>query len=286
MQIALVGAGALGADIAQVIALSETPLTLIDTDPQRLRQVVARISQRFDRDVRQGTLDALVGRRARRVFTLSAGLDACARANVVIEAAPDTPDAKRALLDRLDALIRPDALLATTTNAQSVTALASTLRQPARLIGLHFLRPAHRMGLVEVVRTPYSTPDGVERAVELVQALGKTPLVLEDTPGWVVNRLATAYFGEALAVLDAGAGLNEATVDKLMEAAGFPMGPFRLMDYLGVDTALRVAETLYEASFHTARYRPHPRQRRLVEAGRLGQKSALGGFLPPEKRSS
>jgi 3-hydroxybutyryl-CoA dehydrogenase len=280
MHIVIVGAGSLGTEIAQAVALSGERITLHDTDEAALRLALARISRGIDHAVRRKTVDALRARRAKRVFWLSTEVSDCAAADVVIEALPDTQPVKRALFQTLDGLVRPNTILATTTNLIPITTLAAETRLPERVIGLHFCRPADRMGTVEVVRSPAARPDLLDRAVALVRTMDKTPVLLDDSPGLIVNRALLAYTGEALYLLDGG-GLDEATIDRLMEAAGFPMGPFRLMDYLGVDRVFEVARTRYEATFHAARYRPHPRQRRLVEAGRLGRQSERGGFFPP-----
>lgn len=284
--IAIVGAGELGVEIAQAVALGGWPVVLHDTDEPALRRAVGRISRRLDKAVRLGRISAQGARRARRVFTLSTDLAACAPAGLVIEAIQDRMGLKGALFQALDALVSQDAILATSTNTLSVTRLAAPTRYPQRVIGLHFPRPAHVMRLVEVVRTPTTRQDILDRAMLLARGFAKTPVLVDDTPGLIVNRVAQAYFSEALYLLDGG-GLDEATVDHLLEAAGFPMGPFRLMDFLGIDRVLEMTESLYEATFHAPRYRPQPRLQRLVEAGRTGRGNPLGGFFstPPKDGS-
>jgi 3-hydroxybutyryl-CoA dehydrogenase len=279
MHIAIVGVGTMGADIAQAVALGGDSILLHDTDESTLRLALARISRGIDAGAQLGKVDPLKARQAKRAFILSTNLQQCASADMVIEAVYEKLTVKQALLRALDGVVRPDAILATSTNTLSVTTLAAATRLPERVIGLHFCRPAHIMRLVEVVRTPTSRQDVLDHAVALVRRIGKTPVLVQDTPGLIVNRVAQAYFGEALHLLDGGS-LDEHTIDELMEAAGFPLGPFRLMDYLGVDHVFEVAQSLFEATFHAARYRPHPRQRRMVEAGLLGHTSVRGGFYP------
>ncbi len=283
MQIVIIGVGALGTEIAQAAALSGDPILLHDTDEPALRLALAHISRRIDKEVQLSRLDPVRARRARRSFTVTTDPQRCAEADLVIEAVEDRFPLKRAVLQALDDIIRPEAILATSTNVLSITALAAATRHPQRVIGLHFFRPAHLMGAVEVVRGPATRPDAVDRAVEVVRRMEKTPLAVDDTPGQIVNRIALAYFGEALHLLDDG--LDEPTIDRLMEAAGFPLGPFRLMDVLGVDKVLELSQSVYDATFQAARYRPHPRHRRLVEAGRLGAHSERGGFYPKESGS-
>ncbi|MCD4684357.1 MAG: 3-hydroxyacyl-CoA dehydrogenase, partial [Anaerolineae bacterium] len=134
-------------------------------------------------------------------------------------------------------------------------------------------------GVVEVVRTPTTEQAVLDRAVTLVRRMDKTPLLTPDTPGLVVNRIAQAFYGEALSLLDNG-GVDAATIDKLMEAAGFARGPFREIDYRGVDRVLAVAQAMYEATFHAAHYRPHSRLDRMHQAGLTGDDSPRGGFYP------
>jgi 3-hydroxybutyryl-CoA dehydrogenase len=279
MHIAIVGVGTMGADIAQAVALGGDSILLHDTDENTLRLALARISRGIDAGVQLGKVDPLKARQAKRAFVLSTNLQQCASADMVIEAVYEKLTVKQALFRALDGIVRPDAILATSTNTLSITTLAAATRLPERVIGLHFCRPAHIMRLVEVARTPTSRQDVLDHAMALVRRIGKTPVLVQDTPGLIVNRVAQAYFGEALHLLDGGS-LDEHTIDELLEAAGFPLGPFRLMDYLGVDNVFEVAQSLFEATFHAARYRPHPRQRRMVEAGLLGHRSVRGGFYP------
>lgn len=284
MHIAIIGAGEMGTEIAHAAALGGDQIILHDTDDKRLRGALARISQRIDHGARLGKIDRAVARRAKRAFTLTTDLAKCAGADVVIEAVYEKMEIKRALFQTLDNLVRADAILATTTHTLSITALAGATRLPQRVIGLHFFNPVYIMRLVEVVRTPHTAQPVVDQAVALAHRINKTPVVVDDAPGLLVNRVTQAYYGEALHLLD-DSGLDIQTIDRLMEAAGFPLGPFRLMDFLGVDTAFEIARTIYEGTFHTAPYRPHPRQQRLIDAGRVGRKSERGGFYANEKPS-
>jgi 3-hydroxybutyryl-CoA dehydrogenase len=279
MSIAIIGAGISGTEIAHAVALGGDEIILHDTDERVLRVALAQISRAVDTGVRLGKVDPFKARQIKRAFTLTTDLQKCISAAMVIEAIQDTLNVKRALFQTLDDLMPRETILATSTNTISVTRLAASIRSPERVIGLHFFKPAYIIRLVEIVRGLNTDQGAVDEAVALVRRMGKTPVVLADTPGLVVNRIAMTYCGEALHLLDQSA-LDEETIDKLMEAAGFPMGPFRLMDYLGVDKVLEVAKAMYEATFHAAPYRPHPRVQRLVEAGRLGLKSQRGGFYP------
>lgn len=279
MHIAIVGAGTSGARIAQTVALSADRVTLHDSDEASMRRALGYVSREIDRAAARGALDRARARRARRVFFLAETLDECAGADLVIEAVSDDLDLKQTVFRALDEIVAADAILATTTHIHSVTAIAAATRLPERVIGLHFARPAHITRLVEVIRGVRTGQETIERAQSFVRAIGKTPLVVDDEPGQVVNRVVQAYTGEALCLLDDG--LEPATIDRLMEAAGFPLGPFRLIDELGVDTVFNLARAIFEATYYTASYRPHPRLQRLIEAGRVGRDRADGFYDRP-----
>jgi len=257
----------MGAGIAQSAALGGHDVLLHDAGGRTLRRALAAISRNLDAGVRRGKIDPARARQARRAFWLIDDLEQGASADIVIEAVDDDMAIKQAVFEALDDIVDDDTLLATSTDTLPVTTLAARTRRPERVVGLHFFNPAHIMQLVEVVRAEQTAPDVLDRALELVRSFGKTPLVVADTPGWVVNRVAQAYLGEALCLLDDGA-LEARTIDHLLEAAGFPMGPFRLIDFLGVETVFAVTRTMYEATFHAAPYRPHPHLQRLLDAGR------------------
>ncbi len=281
MQIAIVGLGEHGTALAQVFAIGGDAVLLVDTAEHTLRRALGQISQGLGRMAQQGRLTALAARRARRVFTLSTDLARCAEADLVLEALPDRMDAKQTLFRALDDLVRPDAVLATTAAALSVTQIAATTRYPERVIGLHVWRPAQRSEIIELVRTPITRQDVLDVATEWVQRAHKRPIVLEDSPGWITNRLAQTYFGEALLLLENGDTLDAPTIDRLLEATGFELGPFRQMDALGIERVLAVAQALFEATFHQTAHPPHPRLVRMTQAGLTGRKSTRGGFYPP-----
>lgn len=280
MQIAVVGVGTMGADIAQAIALGGHTVILHDTDDRILRQALGRISRGIDKGVRLDKLDPVTARQAKHAFTIATSLEACAAANVVIEAVYEDFELKQGVLKSLDRIVGPDTILASNTNTLSITTLASGTSSPERVIGLHFFNPAHIMRLVEVVRGENTRQEIIDRALDLIRQMGKTPLLVEDKPGQIVNRVAQAYYGEALHLLD-DSSLDMKTIDRLMEAGGFPMGPFRLMDFLGVDTVFEMTEAIFEGTFYASSYRPNPRQQRLIEAGRLGRKSGRGFYEEP-----
>lgn len=280
MQVAVVGAGTMGTDIAHAVALGGCDVLLLDTSEAILRQALARISRNLEKGVRLNKINARRARRAGHAFTLVTDIKLCAPAELVIEAVQDDLALKKSVFQALDGVLRPETILATSTNTLSISALAALTRTPERFVGLHFCNPAHLMRLVEVVRAEQTRQDVIDRARAFVTQIGKTPVLVQDSPGLVVNRIGQMYYAEALRLLD-DSTLDIQTVDRLMEAAGFPMGPFRLMDFVGVDTVYEVTRSMYEATFYEPRYRPHPRQRRMVDAGQVGRRNGRG-FYPQD----
>lgn len=277
MQVAIVGVGTMGADIAQAVALGGHTVILHDTDERTLRLALGHISRGIDKGVRANKIDLVDARHAKRAFTVTTSLKSCAAANLVIEAVYEDFDLKQGVLRDLETVVGPETILASNTNTLSITTLAAGTSSAGRVIGLHFFNPAHTMRLVEVVRGENTRQEIIDRAMDFVRQIDKTPLLVEDKPGQIVNRIALAYFGEAMHLLD-DSNLDMKTIDRLMEAGGFPMGPFRLIDFLGVDAVFEVTQSVFEATFYASSYRPHPRQQRLIEAGRLGRKSGRGFY--------
>ncbi|MCL4258643.1 MAG: hypothetical protein KJZ53_08965 [Anaerolineales bacterium] len=211
-------------------------------------------------------------------LTLTDSLDAFAPAGVVIEAAPERLELKQELFTKLEAVCGPDAILATNTSTLSVTAIAAMTQRPARVAGMHFFNPAPVLPLVEVVRAAQSSPATIDALVALAEALGKTPVVTGDTPGFIVNRVARPFYGEALRLLGEGVASFQ-DIDRLVEqGAGFRMGPFRLMDLIGIDINAGAMRSMYEQTYGEPRYRPHWIQMQKLAAGELGRKTGKGFY--------
>jgi 3-hydroxybutyryl-CoA dehydrogenase len=197
-------------------------------------------------------------------------------AELVVEAIPEDLELKRQAFRLLDAAAPPATLLATNTSSLSVARIASAASQPARVLGMHFFNPVPLMALVEVIPGPMTARAAVERAEAVARQLGKEPVVAADTPGFIVNRVARPFYLEAMRIVGEGAaGVSE--VDGAMRGIGFRMGPFELVDAIGLDVNFAVSQSVYEQAFFEPRYRPHPMQRAMVDAGRLGRKAG-GGF--------
>jgi 3-hydroxybutyryl-CoA dehydrogenase len=284
-QVGVVGAGTMGAGIAQVALEAGHPVVLHDPDPAALDRarsaIAAGLARRAARRSAEGASAdeqaAQVSATLERLRIAGSPAEAAADATLVIEAAIEDLETKVLLFADLDAAAPPDALLATNTSALSVAAIAAGALRPGRVLGLHFFNPAPVMRLVEVVGAPATEERIVDRAVRLMADWGKTPVRCRDTPGFIVNRVNRPFTLEALRILEAGEA-DVGTVDTAMRAAGFPMGPFELMDLVGIDVNLAAARALFEAFGGEPRFRPSAVQERLVAAGRLGRKTGEGFY--------
>jgi 3-hydroxybutyryl-CoA dehydrogenase len=280
--VGVVGAGTMGAGIAQLALENGHEVVVHDVDEEAIERGRARIRDGLGRraaklDLDPDSIDDWVAgrladlREAETLALLGAEVD------VAIEAAIEDLELKREIFRALDAAADPDAILATNTSALSVGAIAEVVRFPGRVVGLHFFNPAPVMALVEVVLGPATDPAIADRAAALVEGWGKTAVRCTDSPGFIVNRVNRPFTIEALRMLEAGEA-SVAAVDEAIRAAGYPMGPFELMDHVGLDVNLAAARGVWEGLGRPDRLRPSPIQERLVEAGRLGRKSGAGFY--------
>lgn len=279
-KVAVIGAGTMGAGIAQAVVLAGYGVVLYDVSDEILAAASQAISSSIDQGVKRGKTPADVAAKAQNALELTTSLTDAAATDLVIEAAPEKLALKRDIFGVLDAAAPPHTLLASNTSSLSISAIASATTRPDKVLGLHFFNPAHLMKLVEVIRGDDTSEATLAAANTFVASLGKTAVQCIDTPAFIVNRVARPFYGEAFRVL--GEQLADvATVDKLMKSIGFKMGPFELVDLIGCDVNFAVTQSVYEAYFHDPKYRPHPIQRRMVESGKLGRKSGRG-FYPYE----
>jgi len=277
----VVGAGIMGAGIAQVAAQAGHPVLLHDLREGAAASAKAGLAKTLDALVAKGRLGAEAAAAALARIEPVAGLEAAAPARLVVEAIVESLEAKRALFQQLEGIVAADCVLATNTSSISVTAIAHGLRHPQRLVGMHFFNPVPLMKLVEVV-SGLQTDCGVAQAVfELSQAWGKVPVHARSTPGFIVNRIARPYYAEALALLLEQAATPQ-VLDACLRAAGFRMGPCELIDLIGHDTNFAVTKSVYEANFQDKRYLPSLVQREMVDGGLLGRKSGQGFYRYPE----
>ena len=278
MKVGVVGAGTMGAGIAQVCLLAGHGVRLYDVSPEATDAGRARLEAGLGRMVAKGKLDAAAHVAASaRLTTVVDLVDTADGADVVIEAAIEDLAAKQAIFAMLDRAAPPEALLATNTSALSVTAIAQATTRPGRVIGLHFFNPAPLMPLVEVVAGERTQGPTIDAAMQFVEMLGKDPVTCRDAPGFIVNRINRPFTLEALRILEASES-DIVAIDAALVGGGYPMGPFALIDLVGVDVNLAVARTLYAGFEEAERFRPSPIQERLVAAGMLGRKSGRGFY--------
>ncbi|MCK6388755.1 MAG: 3-hydroxyacyl-CoA dehydrogenase PaaC [Zoogloea sp.] len=276
--IAVVGTGAMGAGIAQVAAAAGHVVKLLDNRPEAAAKAVAGIRKQFDKLAEKGRMSAeaaaAAGARLQPVEQLADLADAA----LVVEAIVESLEAKQTLYRELEDIVGPGCILGTNTSSISVTAIGSALQRPERLAGLHFFNPAPLMALVEVVSGLATDAAVAEVLFDTAAAWGKTPVHTRSTPGFIVNRVARSYYGEAMRLLGEGAA-DVATIDAVMrEAGGFKMGPFELTDMIGHDVNFAVSKSVWNAYFNDPRFLPSLIQQELVDAGFYGRKSGRGFY--------
>ncbi|MCS7000063.1 MAG: 3-hydroxyacyl-CoA dehydrogenase NAD-binding domain-containing protein [Candidatus Kapabacteria bacterium] len=276
-RIGIVGAGTMGRGIALASLLSGFRVTLSDTTDEALANAQQYIKSQLESLVSKGKISPEQSSQAQNALTLSTRIGIHHNSSLVIESIIEQRQAKMELLKQLEEILPSTTIIATNTSSISINSLAAPLRYPQRFIGIHFFNPAHIMKLVEIIPSYYTDQSVIESAIEYARNLNKEPVVVRDVPGFLVNRVVRNYYNEALRIVSEGAATIE-QVDRLMEGAGFRMGPFRLMDLIGIDTNLNVTKSIYEQYFYEPRYQPSPLQQSYVDAGLLGKKSGRGFY--------
>ncbi len=286
----VVGTGAMGRGIAQLLAQSGVAVRLFDNNPAAVAAAIDQLEGVFDRLVEKGRMSAEAAGAARARLQPAAALEALADCELVIEAIVERLDAKRALFTALEAILGDNAVLATNTSSLSVTAIAAACRRPQRVVGWHFFNPVPLMKVVEVVRGVRTDPAIVDDMVALSRATGHLPVVAQDTPGFIVNHGGRAYGTEALKALAEGVA-DIPTIDRILreqvrfEGAGFRLGPFELMDLTGLDVSHPVMESIYRQFYDEQRFRPSVITAQRMDAGLLGRKTGEGFYRYENGRS-
>jgi 3-hydroxybutyryl-CoA dehydrogenase len=274
--VCICGAGTMGAGIAQVAAQSGMHVLLHDVDEKRLLPAIERIEKNWLAQAERGKITTEQAEQWQRMIRLTSRLDDC-RADLILEAIVEDLPSKLDLLNALCEINGENSLYATNTSSLSVTAIGSAMQFPHRMAGMHFFNPAPQMRLVEIIRTKYATEDLIGQLVAIAKKFDKVPVLCEDSPGFIVNHVARPYYLEALRLVEEGIADIE-TVDRLMEASGFKMGPFRLMDLIGNDINYTVSRSVYEALGRPLRLKPSPLQEQKLNEGAFGKKSGKGYY--------
>jgi len=277
-RVAVVGAGTMGNGIAHAFAQHGWDTTLIDVAPGLLERVIAVIRANLERQVKKGTVTSEQRDAALARIRTSLSLDAVSDAELVVEAATEQPDVKFRIFRDLDRLAPPAAILASNTSSISITALAAQTERAPQVIGMHFMNPVPVMPLVEVIRGLETRDETVAQVVEIAKALDKTPVVVNDAPGFVSNRVLMPMINEAIFCVMEGVATPEAIDTVMRLGMNHPLGPLALADLIGLDVCLAILEVLHR-DLGDDKYRAAPLLRTMVAAGRLGRKSGRGFYV-------
>lgn len=276
MKIGVAGAGAMGSGIAQVAAMNGHEVVLYDAFAPSIEKAGSSLNKILNSLQEKGKIN-----NAAEIFNrikITANINDFAGCGLVIEAIIEQLPAKQELFRQLEEISGENSILASNTSSLSVTLIAASCKKPERVVGIHFFNPAPLMPLVEIIPAIQSDPFILEQARKLIDSWGKTTVLAKDTPGFIVNRVARPYYGEAIRIYEEGIA-DFATIDWAMkEMGGFRMGPFELMDFIGNDINYTVTETVFREFFYDPRYRPSFTQKRQMESGRLGRKTGRGYY--------
>ena len=275
--IGVVGAGQMGAGIAQVSACAGYSLTLVDIKADVIESGVASIRSSLTRMVSKGRLDQKTSDEALDRIQTSLDLGALAECDLVVEAIPEVLDLKTSTFNRLDEICKPSAILASNTSSISINTIAASTSRPDRVIGMHFMNPVPIMKLVEVINGTHTTELVTSEVISVIEALGKTPLQCNDSPGFVSNRILCPMINEAIITLDEGVAEVDA-IDGIMKLGmNHPIGPLALADLIGLDTVLNIMRVLHEG-LEDEKYAPSPLLVSMVNEGKLGRKAKIGFY--------
>lgn len=276
--IGVIGAGTMGSGIASVSAMNGFKTVVYDITQEVLGKASVSIEKSYAKLLEKGKLTADKLKTIKENLSYVVELNELAECDLIIEAAIENLDIKKDLFKRLENLCSKETIFATNTSSFSITAISSVIENKERVIGMHFFNPANIMKLVEIIKGEFTSDDVMNATMEVTKKLGKTPVVCKDTPAFIVNRVARSFYGEALKILSEG-GIDVNTIDTIMKEEGkFAMGPFELMDLIGIDVNFSVTKSVYEAFFYDQKYKPSPIQQKMVEAGMLGRKTKQGFY--------
>jgi 3-hydroxybutyryl-CoA dehydrogenase len=275
--VGVIGCGLMGSGIVQVSAQAGFRTVVVEASPELLERGLGGLRRTLDGLIAKAKLDEAGKKQILDRITGATDFSAFKDCDLVIEAITENQPLKNETFAKLDAICPPHALLASNTSSCNVTAMAAATKRPAQVLGLHFFNPVPLMKLVEVVQTILTDDKAVAQAYEWVQAVGKVPVRAKDSTAFIVNRLLVPYLLDAIRVYEGGPATLEDIDTAMKLGCGYPMGPFTLLDLVGLDTTMYVAEVMFE-EFREARYAPPPLLKRMVMAGQLGRKSGKGFY--------
>ena len=278
MNVGIIGSGTMGSGIAQVAATSGCKVKLYDTNQVALDKSKVALDKVLSRLIVKGRIDSDEKNRIQDNISYVNNLKDLADSNLTIEAIIENLDIKKKVFSELESYVSDDCIIASNTSSLSIASIAAALEKPKRCVGIHFFNPAPLMELVEVIPAIQTSYETLEKSIDTITSWKKTVAVAKDTPGFIVNRVARPFYGEALRIYEEGIA-DFATIDySLKTLGGFRMGPFELMDFIGNDVNYTVTETVFKAFYFDPRYRPAFTQKRFAEAGYLGRKSGIGYY--------
>ncbi|WP_452221465.1 3-hydroxyacyl-CoA dehydrogenase NAD-binding domain-containing protein [Lacinutrix salivirga] len=278
MNIGIIGSGTMGSGIAQVAATSGCNVKLYDTNQKALDKAKASLEKILNRLIEKGRINSEEKNRIQSNISYVNTLKDLSDSNLTIEAIIENLDIKKKVFSELESYVSDDCIIASNTSSLSIASIAASLKNPKRCVGIHFFNPAPLMKLVEVIPAIQTSYETLEKSIDTIASWKKTVAVAKDTPGFIVNRVARPFYGEALRIYEEGLA-DFATIDEAMKTIGkFRMGPFELMDFIGNDVNYTVTETVFTAFYFDPRYKPAFTQKRFAEAGYLGRKSGIGYY--------
>jgi 3-hydroxybutyryl-CoA dehydrogenase len=277
MKIIIIGSGAMGSGIAQVLAQAGNQVLLNDTKQDVLDKAQSNLNLVMGKLVEKGKISASDSKDILSRISFSTALSAAAGSDLIIEAIIENLEIKKKVFSELENIVGDDCILASNTSSLSITAIAASCKKSERVIGIHFFNPAPLMPLVEIIPAIQTDADITKKVYGWVNDWKKVPVVCKDTPGFIVNRVARPFYGEAIRIYEEGFA-DFSTIDQSMRDLGFRMGPFELMDMIGNDVNYAVTESVFSAFYFDQRYKPSLTQKKLNEAGWLGKKSGRGYY--------
>ena len=277
--IGVIGSGTMGRGIAISTATAGYNTIVYDINDDIIGKAKASAEKDLQKGVDKGKLTADAKAHISERLNFTSDFNSFATADFIIEAAPESMDLKKKIFSDLDNICREDVIFSTNTSSLSITTISTIVKKnPERVIGMHFFNPANIMKLVEIVKGDFTSEEVIKITTELTLAIKKVPVLAKDTPAFIVNRIARPFYGEALRILSEGTS-DVKTIDSVMKTCGgFAMGPFELMDLIGIDVNFSVTKSVYDAFFNDAKYRPNFIQKKMVDANLLGRKTKKGFY--------